>query len=34
MEPLEIVEKLKNKFGSEIKTVKEFRGQVSVSIKP
>ncbi len=33
MEPLEIAGKLKEKFGSEIETVKEFRDQVSVSVK-
>lgn len=33
MEPLEIVNKLKEKFPEEIVDVSEFRGQVSVSIK-
>ncbi len=34
MEPLEIVEKLKEKFAAEIIEVSEFRGQVAVSVKP
>ena len=34
MESLEIVEKLKEKFGAEIIDVTEFMGQLSVSVKP
>ncbi len=34
MEPLEIVNRLKDKFFSEIVDVVEFRDQVSVSVKP
>ncbi|GBE03863.1 MAG TPA: NADH-quinone oxidoreductase subunit C [Nitrospirae bacterium] len=34
MEPLEIIEKLKEKFATEIMDVSEFRGQVSVSVRP
>ncbi len=34
MEPLEIVEKLKDKFSSEIVSVSQFRDQVAVSLKP
>jgi NADH-quinone oxidoreductase subunit C len=33
MEPLEIVDRIKDKFFSEIVDVKEFRDQVSVSVK-
>ncbi len=34
MEPLEIVERLKDKFAAEIIDVSDFRDQVSVSVKP
>ncbi len=33
MEPLEIAEKIKEKFPEEVKGIKEFRGQVSVTVK-
>lgn len=34
MEPLEITEKIKEKFGVEIIEVSEFMGQVAISVKP
>lgn len=34
MEPLEIIEKLKEKFAAEIMDVSEFGGQFSVSVRP
>jgi len=34
MEPLEIANRVKDKFFSEVVDVKDFRGQISVSVKP
>ncbi len=33
MEPIEIAELIKGKFGSEVKGVVEFRGQISITVK-